>query len=110
MTPVINGSDLYIGNDNLVTLDRLLDKATNQYINDATVTFDLRTDYSPSGTSVASGTLEYVAGSNGKYQAVIEEDTTLTEGTTYYQEITVAASSDRVAKWQTPRTARRRTS
>lgn len=109
---VLNGDDLIIGSDNSVVLRGLLDKfdpvdtdeVTPKYIDDATVTFTLKS-VSFSGSDVATGTLTAV-GEDGEYRGTIEDATSLTDGTTYYETITVDAGTDRVRLFRSKRIAR----
>ena len=75
--------ELYIGNDNIVTVDSFRNASTSPetYINDATITGTL---YDANGDEVSGETwpisFSYVAGSNGKYTATITD--TVTSGLT----------------------------
>lgn len=100
--PGVRGGNLYIGEDNVVYWgDRnvpnsgLFDTVTRSFINDATVTFVLK-DSSNVAVSGASGTCTYVSGSQGCYEGVLEDGVSLTANSTYYLELTAAASGDRV--------------
>jgi hypothetical protein len=110
MQAIPSGDELNIGNDNGVELDRLYDKfgAVFGYDNAATVSYVLRTDYTPAGTALASGSLSYVAATNGRYRGIIPYSTSLADGTEYIQEITAILSNGRRGFWQTRRMARRR--
>lgn len=112
MIELDNGEALIIGADNPVELDRLFDAwdaanidGSKKWINDATVTFTLKSG-SYAGSTIASGTLSYVAGSNGKYRGVIEDDVALIDGTTYYEEVTADCGADRIQKFRCKRLAR----
>lgn len=78
-----------IGCDTDVQLYRV--RARGQYLNDATVTWEL-TD--SNGSTVDSGTCDYQTGSNGTYLGTIESDTTsgLTLNTLYTLTVTLSAS------------------
>lgn len=86
--------ELYIGEDNLVEWIGLYDNALKEYVNDATVTFELKPV--AGGAAVESGSMSYVEDSNGKYRGTIEDDTSLTDGTEYFLEVTASASGDRI--------------
>lgn len=100
--PDIQGGNLYIGQDNRVVWgDRavpnsgLYDTNLERFVNDATVTFQLK-DSGGSNVSGGSGTMSYIAGSKGLYEGVLEDAVSLTADATYYLEITASASGDRV--------------
>jgi hypothetical protein len=81
---------IYFNCDHTVTVTGLrVGSAT--YLNDATVTYALKT---ASGTSVSTGTLTYVAASNGNYSGSIESSVTgtLTVGAMYVLEVTAVES------------------
>lgn len=76
--------DLYIGEDRIVILDGVKDPVSGSYDNSLTgLTFELRDD-SPANTLIVSGSLAYVAASNGKYTANMTSDVPLIEGATYW--------------------------
>lgn len=76
-----------------VTVDRVYNVSTEAYINNATVTMTLK-DLSLNAVSGASNlSLTYVTGSNGKYQGTIPSTVTLTDGATYYLDITITSST-----------------
>jgi hypothetical protein len=99
----VRGGNLYIGEDNIVFWgDRhvpnsgLYDNNLEQFVNNATVTFTLK-DSSNVAVSGATGvSMSYVTGTKGVYEGVLEDGVSLTEGATYYLEITATASGDRV--------------
>lgn len=78
---------LYIGADHDVTLEGLSAAATATYLNAATVTWNLKDRFNE---SVTTGTLDYVAASNGNYAGIIQSTITsaLTPGALYYLEVT----------------------
>jgi hypothetical protein len=94
MSAGLRAGHLYIGSDNLVEWDGLYDNVLAAYINDATVAFALKP--AAGGANVASGSMAYVASSDGLYRGTIEDGTTLTAGTKYALEVTATASGDRV--------------
>jgi hypothetical protein len=99
---------IYIANDGILTLDELTNGSTGEYENDATVTAQLK---DAAGTNVGTQlTLAYVAASNGRYRATIEEDTDVDENTAYVYHIEADAGSDLKAHWEIPVTAMKRTS
>lgn len=75
---------IYIGCDHNVTLTGMRDAATGAYLNTGTATWTLK---DASGTQISTGSLSYVAASNGNYLGVIEstdQGSGLTELATYY--------------------------
>jgi hypothetical protein len=100
--PGLRGGKLYISQDNVVYWgDRqskdsgLYDTVTETFVNDAAVTFLLK-DSAGSTVANSSGTASYVTGTKGVYEGVLEDNVSLTAGSTYYLEITATASSDRI--------------
>lgn len=80
-----DGKPLYIGQDNLIEWRFMLNAATEEYVNDATVTFTVKDS---DGNTVASGSMSYLAASDGIYQGVVPDDTDLDDGDTYTIEVT----------------------
>lgn len=97
---------LIIGADNPIELAHLKDRWVEgePYIDDATVTFTLKSG-SYAGSTVASGTLTSI-NEDGTYRGVVEDNTSLTDGEMYYEEITVDAGNDKIAKFRSKRRAR----
>ncbi len=100
---------LYIGDANDITLTGLKNDASGSYVNNATVTAEVRT----SGASPSSGskigstvTLSYVGSSNGNYRGTFPstDSDDLTEDTTYWVWITASGYTVRrlqlVAKYR----------
>lgn len=89
---------LYLSNDNVLTLDELTNIVDGTYINSATVTATVKDS---TGTEVSGETwpitLDYVAASNGKYQAVLEDGLVLTNGASYDVEVDIDAGADKIA-------------
>lgn len=79
---------LYINADNLIRYDRARLASTDAYVNAGTSTWTLR---DAALASLATGSLAYVASTNGRWHGAIDKtDTdTLTEGETYYVDITL---------------------
>jgi hypothetical protein len=75
---------LAINSDNLVRLDGLTNASTGAYINNATVTYAL---LDPTGATLASGTLSFVAASNGRYEGTINHTVSLTLNAFYTLQI-----------------------
>lgn len=92
---------LYVGEDNLIEWNSMQDSADDTYVNDATVTANVK---DTSGNVITNGgplTLSFVAGSNGKYQGVLPNNAALVRGTQYYLEVD-AASTGRDGKRHIP--------
>lgn len=74
--------DIYIGEDKIVMLDLLKNPETDAYDNAMTgLTFELRDS---GGVLLTSGSLSYVAASNGRYTGTIADTIGLAEGETYW--------------------------
>lgn len=91
-------SPLYIGNDLDLTATGMSIASTGAYLNAATVTWSL-TD--AEGTEFGTGTLSYVADSDGDYAGVVESTVTseLEDGGEYVLTVTFAEGSYNAA-WQ----------
>ena len=83
--------NLYINEDNVLQWDSMTDGTDDSTINDASITFDVKT---LGGTSKATGSLAYVSASSGKYQGTLEkaDAANLEAGTEYVIEITASSS------------------
>jgi hypothetical protein len=82
---------IYVAADNLIRWDSMQLASTGVFVNDATVTFTLK---SAAGAAVAGATaiaMPYVAASNGRYEGVLESTVSLTVGATYYLEVTATS-------------------
>ncbi len=103
------GQVIYDKNDNLLELDALKDALTGSFLNAATVTV---TVVDKDGTNVVGQTwptsMGYVAASDGKYRAVLEDVMTLTVGEMYFAQITADAGSGKKGYWVLPIAARER--
>lgn len=80
--------------DNRLILDDLQNKRTKSWINDATVTGAL---YDSAGALVSGSsiTLDYIAGSNGRYEGTLPYTISLTEGALYTAKATAISSVGR---------------
>jgi len=100
----------YVSNDNLLTVDLLYDVVGAAYLNAATVTV---TVVDKAGAEVAGQswptTLAYVAASNGKYRAVLEDGLAFSSGEPYTAKISADGGADKVGYWEVPIKALRRT-
>tara|TARA_R110002167_G_scaffold85605_1_gene232073 strand:+ start:1104 stop:1421 length:318 start_codon:yes stop_codon:yes gene_type:complete len=103
-------SNLYINNDNLLSVENLKNAATDVFINDATVTAILKNSAGGNVTGQSWPlTLAFVSSSNGDYKGTLEDGLVLTEGTTYTAEINADAGNDQIANWSVSFTAKKRT-
>lgn len=88
--------NIFIGEPNDVVVEALKNDATGAYVNDATITGQVRTsgDSPTSGSRVGSVfNVNYITASNGNYRGTFpsNEASSLTEDTTYW--VWVTASS-----------------
>lgn len=88
--------NLYVGNDNVLTITGLYDAVADTYVTTATVTFTITND---DATVITSGALSYINGTTGNYRGVIEDDVALVAGRGYTVTINVDAGSDLIATW-----------
>jgi hypothetical protein len=99
----------FVGNTNVLDLLGLKDALTNAYLNSATVTVTVK---DASGVAVPGEswpvTMAYVAGSNGNYRAIIEDDVEFVARRAYYAHIRAdGGGSNRIGTWKfafTPQT------
>ena len=104
-------SNIYLNNDNLLSVENLKNAATDVYINDATVTATLKDKLGANVTGQSWPlTMTFVSSSNGTYRGTLEDGLSLTEGESYTAEITADAGSDQIANWSIQLTATKRTS
>lgn len=97
---------VYVGNDNIAWLLGLTNSTTDEAINDATVTGQVRErggedvgsplTFSPHGSIAIEGTT-YPA---GNYRATLEEDLALERGDHYVLEIDADAGGDLKGHWE----------
>jgi len=84
-------AEIHIGNDTVVTLTGLQNAIDSSYQNSATVTCTIKDG---SGSAVSGVTfpvtMDYVAASDGIYRATIDKALAVSEGVTYYVEVTAA--------------------
>jgi hypothetical protein len=75
-------------NDNYILLEGLRDAATGEFVNDAVLTLDVM-DANRLPLSGATGiSMDYIAGSNGRYKGLIDDSVQTTIGTKVYVTIT----------------------
>lgn len=98
---------LYIDSDSSIEIDALKDPTDNTFVNDATVTANVKT---PAGAVVSNGgpiTLSYIANSDGDYRGTLGDDAAINDGSSsgdgpdYFLEVT-AESSGRTKFWRFP--------
>jgi hypothetical protein len=78
-----------IGSTNLITIDRLKDAVTGDFINDAAASAAL---LDADGVVIESGiALTYVSSSDGRYQGFLPADAAMTDGETYRVVVTVTS-------------------
>jgi hypothetical protein len=87
----------YIGSDNRCKITGLHDPAyevghASYYVNDATVTMQLKQSDNSTNVSGASATLTYVTSSDGDYAGSFPSTVTLVDDTTYKAHITITRS------------------
>lgn len=94
-------SAIYVGNTSVIELDGLADHEGN-YENDATVTLESLAD-KESGAAVTGVsvpvTLNYVSGSNGKYQASVPPGIEITAGALYSAVVKAVSAGGLQAQW-----------
>ena len=84
---------LYLGNDTLVTWDKMTRASDGAYVNDATVTMTLYDSLGVAVTGAINVSLPYVASSDGKYQGTIESTADIDDDSSYSLVITATSGS-----------------
>lgn len=82
---------IYINEDNIVELSGVTDALTGEYVNDATVMYDLKDADGNIISNLSNVVMDYVTGTNGVYRGVIPSTTDISEKRIYYVEITAIA-------------------
>ena len=77
-------SVIYKDNDNDIVYDGLRKANPHQWINDATLEFTLKDSDFVNVSGAVGISMDYVAGSNGKYVGVLPGTVSLTADATYY--------------------------
>jgi hypothetical protein len=80
-----------IGSDNLVRLDALTNVSTGAYVNNAVVTYTLID--STGAVILSNQTMPYVAASNGRYEGIIPNVTTVTMAVNALYTVQITATS-----------------
>jgi uncharacterized NAD-dependent epimerase/dehydratase family protein len=78
---------LYVNATNLVRWDKMKNRATGAYVNDATVTATLRDADLEIVSGASSVSMPYVALSNGRYQGNLPSTLVLAEGANYFLDV-----------------------
>lgn len=84
--------------DNAIWLDNLFDQVDEELVIAGTVTFELK-DSAGAAVSGGTGSLSYVGGPMNSWVGVLEDNVSLTPGASYTVIVTVAASGDRVRRF-----------
>lgn len=82
---------LFIGCDNLVEIDSLIDESDGSAITTAVPSFVLK-DSVAAAVSGSAGTMSYVAGTTSRYQGVLPSTLSLTDQAGYTLEVTISMS------------------
>jgi hypothetical protein len=103
MASGIRGGNLYIGEDNIVYWgdpkipgSGLYDNNLGSFVNNASMSFTLKNSAGSAVSGASSISMTYISGTEGCYYGILEDGVSLTDGSTYYLEITATGSSDRV--------------
>lgn len=86
--------NLFIDENNLIEWDEMTDSSDDSFVNDATVTFDLKTVAGVIVGAADDVAMAYVAASDGKYQGTLTKAiaATLAKGDRYILEITAGGT------------------
>jgi len=103
-------ANIYLSNDNLLSIEGLKNSSSGSFMNDATVTATVKN----SGGSAVSGqafpvSLSYIAASNGNYHATLENTLSMVEGIIYTATISATSSGGLYAEWDLQLMATKRT-
>jgi hypothetical protein len=102
-------ANIYLSNDNLLSVEGLKNSSSGSFMNDATVTATLKDS---SGTSVSGQTfpvtLSYIAASDGNYQTTLENTLSMVEDSIYTATIAATSSGGLYATWDFNLTATKR--
>lgn len=102
-------ANIYLSNDNLLSIEGLKNSSSGSFMNTATVTATLKDS---SGTSVSGQTfpitLSYIVATDGNYQATLENTLSMVEGSIYTATISATSSGGLYAEWDLQLTATKR--
>ncbi len=87
---------IFVRNDNTVLLKGVKDSLTGAYIDDADVTWEVRTAKYPDGEVVEDGDGEYVDGSNGDYEIDLDDALSIEAGTKYSLRVMAETSAGKL--------------
>lgn len=103
---------VYVSNTNVVEVHELKSAIEDEFVNDAdvevTIVLAADTDTQVDGQTWPT-TMEYVAGSDGVYRAILKDTAELVAGTRYTAQIRANAGTDRIGYWEFPVTPKTRT-
>lgn len=90
--------EIFRNNDHILTIDEVKDDDTGLFINDATVTVTLHEDDNDELGAEVNGQswptdMIFIASSNGKYEATLDEGIAIIPGTFYIALITVTKAT-----------------
>lgn len=98
---------LWINNDNTISVKGLHDPTSGSFMNDATISLTLTDSQDIPVTGQAFPVVvDYIADSDGNYQATLENTLNLTDGASYIAVVTATSASGINAEWQLPAVAR----
>lgn len=92
---------VYVGNTNIIELSGLKSAVEGDAINDASVTVTVK---DANGAAVSGqtwpATMNQVAGTDGLYRGILEDDLALVDGESYVAVIDADAGANRVGHWE----------
>ena len=106
--------NIYIGNDNSLSVTGMFDPSSGSYFNNATITVTSvkkESDGSAVGGSGLPLLLEYIPGSKGNYQGILQDTLVFTKDVTYVAYVTANTNTTPNLKgyWELPIIAKTRT-
>jgi len=84
---------VFISTDNVIEWKGLQRVTDDKWVKNATVTFTLKDTDGNAITGADGVSMPYLAGSDGTYQGTLPSTVSLTEGASYYLEVTATSSS-----------------
>ncbi len=102
-------ANIFISNDNLLSVEGLKNSSSGSFMNDATVTVRLKdSDGSDVTGQTFPVTLSYITASDGNYQMTLENTLNMLEEGIYTATISATASGGLYAEWDLLLTATKR--
>ncbi len=102
-------ANIFISNDNLLSVEGLKNSSSGSFMNDATVTVRLKdSDGSDVTGQTFPVTLSYITASDGNYQMTLENTLNMLEEGIYTATISATASGGLYAEWNLLLTATKR--